>query len=118
VRSHGAAPQESRVLLDRAIRALALAKRRVEEARQAASRLDEVISRGRELVNELAPMSYWVREATGVVARLERRQGAPPERMVIALKDIVEDTDLDPTVKHEIKRQVIEWGIDAYYAAA
>lgn len=114
----GRAARDAQSLLDRALRALALARVRVEDARRAWDRLEETITRTRELSDDLNYVSARLCGATGQVARLARAAGTPPERMVALLKDIVESSALGPTLEVEIERQVIEWGIDAYYAAA
>ena len=113
---HAARDAES--LLDRALRAVALARVRVEDSRRAWDRLEETITRTRELSDELNYDSARLCGATGQFARLARADGTPPERMVVLLKDIVERSALGPTLAAEIERQVVEWGIDAYYAAA
>lgn len=114
----GRAARDAQALLDRALRAVALARVRVEDARRAWDRLDDTIARTRELSDELNYDSARLCGATGQVARLARAEGTPPERMVVLLKDIVARSALGPTLEAEIERQVIEWGIDAYYTAA
>lgn len=52
--------------------------------------------------------------------RLERSSGSPPEHTVIALKSLFEDAraaGLSAEAAVVVERDMVRWGIDAYYAA-
>ena len=116
------APQQSQVAarqarggLDRAIRAIVLASVRCEEARFARAHLDE--ARVRELSDEQKLLHHRLHQAVGALAQCQRTAGVVAERVVTLLKDIVASNVLDPSLEQSIRRQVVEWGVDAYYAA-
>ena len=113
-----AAAQDARALLERSIRASALARVRMEDAERARDQLEEAIRRRRELSEEIWTISCRMCGAAAQVARLAREAGTPPERMVILLKDIVESNGLEPKLEQELERQIVEWGIVGYYDAA
>lgn len=74
---------------------------------------EQVIVQTLELLEQL-------RDAVTAVARLERSNAAPPETVIVLLEQLVNEADVewphlaDPRA---LIREVVRWGVEAYYAA-
>jgi hypothetical protein len=118
--SRAPAVRAVRAVLERTIRAVAEAEAlglRYEAARQEAQALS---SWSTQLKGDSAMLRVQLRELTGALARSERAHGAPPERVLILLKGIVQEAgsgDLPDAVAYSLQADVVRWGIEGYYAA-
>lgn len=70
---------------------------------------------------ELAAARGQLCDAVGMLAVRLRRDGLPPQRMLVAVKDAVRaaaPTADEVLAAREVMGDAVRWGIDAYYAAA
>jgi hypothetical protein len=118
--SRAPAVRAVRAVLERTIRAVAEAEAlglRYEAAREEARALS---SWSTQLKGESAMLRVQLRELTSALARSERAHGAPPERVLILLKGIVEEAgggELPAVVANSLQADVVRWGIEGYYAS-
>ncbi len=70
----------------------------------------------RNLVEEIRRTQAQLRTEVCRYAVFARERDTPPERMLVALKDMVRATiDLNDRDAQELMADVVRWGIDAYY---
>lgn len=123
-------------LLRRAIRAVARAQRLVAETedsrrRRQADRVERAADRDsrrsqrKDIEPDQAPMYQRAVLSASLERQLnsfvlaERSQGAPPELMLVRLKDIVRDTlneDDRWRESPELREAIVRWAINAYFA--
>jgi hypothetical protein len=106
-----------RVLAERALRAIATAHTRQAEYESAFAHLQAARARADEVRISHAALWQELERTIAYMAQGERFAGRPPEHMLVALKELVDQSGLDRDLVREIEPDVLRWGIDAYYAA-
>jgi hypothetical protein len=104
-------------LIRRTISAIAESHDARVDGRVQQERLAIVYDRSLELQTEVGAVCDRLRDWTQAFARAQRAAGAPPEQVVVELKTIVDGVPAASDVLRDIERDVVRWGIEAYYAA-
>jgi hypothetical protein len=108
---------ELRHLAAMALRAIATARTRRAQYETVRTRQAAEMDRSEYLLEQHRVLLDALRGSITALARAEREAGHSAVEMIHLLHDIVDDAPVDCATKREVERQVVEWGIDAYYAA-
>lgn len=108
---------DARALLKRAVDAIGDAQRERGWHAAALGRLADAMDDSARLVADVTPLWRALRERTEAMVRIERDAGEPPEHVVALLKAIVQRAELGTEAQRRVEVSVVQWGIDAYYAA-
>jgi len=108
---------EDRALSQRALRALAIAQLRQAQYQIARSNLLRAMERSEELQFDQIVLTRQLRETISAVAREELAAGHSPVAMVALLHEIVREALLDREIRQQIEPDVVQCGIEAYFAA-
>jgi hypothetical protein len=112
--------RDARVLLERVVETIAQTKalrnqseHLIRRSREHVAWSDTQFGHGIRVRDEL-------RDKVAALARSQRAEGVPPERMVTMLKDLIHDAHADAlewSDARALNDDVVRWGIEAYYAA-
>lgn len=112
--------RDARVLLDRVVDAIADAKQHRAQSLELLQQSRERVAWSDTLVDRSLSIRDRLRDSVAALASLERTKGVPPEKMLMLLKGMVLDAEvekLDVAVARSLMNDVVRWGIEAYYAA-
>jgi hypothetical protein len=112
--------RDARVMLERVVEAMAQTKdlrgrgqHRSHQSREHLAWSDTFFGQSVRVRDEL-------HDKVAALARSQRADGVPPERMVTLLKDLIHDAHADALEWNDARAlndDVVRWGIEAYYAA-
>jgi hypothetical protein len=100
-----------------ALRAIATAQTRRAQYEAARTQLAAAMDRSEYLCEQHRILLEALHGTIAALAREQREAGHSAVQMIRLLHEIVDDAAVDRTTKQEVERQVVEWGINAYYAA-
>jgi hypothetical protein len=112
--------RDARVLLERVVEAMAQRKDRRNRGQQPIQQSREHVTWSDTLFGQSVRVRDELHDTVAALARSQRAEGVPPERMVTLLKDLIHDAHADALEWHEARAlndDVVRWGIEAYYAA-
>lgn len=110
-------PLEAQILAQRTLRAIADAQDLRAQYHTVRARLMVTQQFGEQLRGGTLDIWDELRQHVESLAREQRASGRAPERMLVLLKELIDDAGIDQALRHEIEPDVIRWGIDAFYAA-
>jgi hypothetical protein len=110
---------EAHALIHRAVQAITEAKHHGVRPYDPMGPSRERVVWSDSLIGDSLVIRDHLREAVAAIAGLERAKGAPPEKVLKLLKELVEaDVDqLDLGDARSLTDDIVRWGIEAYYAA-
>jgi len=97
-----------------------------EQARDATERYVEIsrqcdlsVGQSRQLLAASREVREQLRDVVSSYVSILRRDGAPPERVIVLVKEAVEASDLPLEIgrRRALMEEVVRWAVDAYYAA-
>lgn len=110
---------EAHTLIQHAVSAITAAKQQGVRAQDLLGPSRERMVWSDSLIGDSMVIRDRLREAVTAIAGLERAKGAPPEKVLKLLKElVVADADqLDVGDARSLTDDIVRWGIEAYYAA-
>lgn len=88
-------------------------------ARELVGQVHARLAERRDLVDESRTLRGRLKNAVEALAHQQRMAGAPPEKMICLLKDLVFEAKIEKhyELRRSLMSDVVRWGIEAYYAA-
>lgn len=108
---------ECNAIAERALGALTVAQLRAAQFDLVHMHLLSEIGRADELRNGVGALGARVRETINSFARDERAAGHSPAQMVLSLHNIFDEAKLNREISIEVEPHLVQWGIEAYFAA-
>lgn len=108
---------DSPAMSTRALRALAAAQLRQAQYELAQAHLLKAMERAEQLRAGHFALADQLRETVASIAREELATGKSPVHMVLLLHEIVNEALPDRQLRRDVESDVVQWGIEAYFAA-
>jgi hypothetical protein len=112
--------REARALLARVVTTIVAAKERTARGQELIARSHEHLVWSDAFLADAAAHRHALRAVVGKLARLERAQGVPPEKMLVLMKDLLRAANAGTLARDEARaltEDIVLWSIEDYFAA-
>ena len=110
-----------RSTIARAREAIRASHERTAQSRLAVARAEALVGASDRVLQASTALRAQLRASVTAYVHRLKREGLPPERMLVDVKSaVIEATpsDLEPFERRELMDEVVRWSIEAYYEAA
>jgi len=111
--------ETKRALMQRLAVATATAREATDRYVEIQRECDVTVDEASRLLAASRELREQLRSVVSSYVSLLRREGAPPERVIVLVKEAVEMSELalDVGGRRALMEEVVTWVVDAYYAA-
>lgn len=111
--------EKRRALMQRLAAASVAAREATERYVEIRRECELTVEKTREMLAASDELRAHLRTVVSSYVSLLRRDGVPPERMLVLVKNAVESAhaDLDARGRRAIMDEMVRWAVDAYFAA-
>jgi len=100
--------------------AIAQSRAHSVRARETLSTSHARVRQAEHIIVETLRLLEQLRDAVAALARVERSNAVPPEKVIVLLEQLVIEADAEwphPAGPSSLLSEVVRWGVEAYYAA-